>query len=208
MYTKAIRLIIKFFLLSFSHVAAMSSPKRILTKLSFGRSEKRDHVTYFQLRVDSRRGTRLFTVLYFSVRSTRSYVALRTGVTVLRFAVEREARGDSRAAVLGSKENTNPSRVTRSLALAPARLKAQKNYTCSTGWIARELRNGRHLCLYCECNLERGRQSTEVAGVGESFTHITHITALNTHVPTPPPPPAPPPRLGGLSSSLQVALAI
>ena len=33
--------------------------------------------------------------------------------------------------------------------------------------IARELRNGRLLCLYCERNLERGRQSTEGAGVGD-----------------------------------------
>ena len=117
MYTKAIRLIIMAFY-SFSHVAAMSSPKRILTKLSFWRAKKRDHATYFQLRVDSRRGTRLFTVVYFSVRSTRSYVACRAGVIVLRFAVEREGRGDSRAAVLGSKANTNSSGVPRSLALA------------------------------------------------------------------------------------------
>ena len=34
--------------------------------------------------------------------------------------------------------------------------------------IARELRNGRHLCLYCERN---GRQSTEGAGVGDGWTH-------------------------------------
>ena len=33
--------------------------------------------------------------------------------------------------------------------------------------IARELRNGRLLCLYCERNLERERQSTEGAGVGD-----------------------------------------
>ena len=37
------------------------------------------------------------------------------------------------------------------------------------GAIARELRNGCHLCLYCERNLERGRQSTEGAGVGEGW---------------------------------------
>ena len=33
--------------------------------------------------------------------------------------------------------------------------------------ITRKLRNGCHLCLYCERNLERGRQSTEGAGVGD-----------------------------------------
>ena len=43
--------------------------------------------------------------------------------------------------------------------------------------MARELRNGRHLCLYCERN---GRQSTEGAGVGEG---LSRITAPNSHIP-------------------------
>ena len=53
-------------------------------------------------------------------------------------------------------------------------------FFCKIATIAHKLQNRGHLCLYCERNLEKGRQSTEGAGIREGWTHIM---APNAHIP-------------------------
>ena len=71
--------------------------------------------------------------------------------------------------------------------------------------IARELGNGRHLCLYCERNPERGRQPTEVAGVGDMRARGCDARKIDARPTLPDTRP-----LGGLSSvapSIQIKMA-